>query len=186
MAENIRSQLADFQSLRQRIEAVEAEAQSNDRAVRVRVSSSGVVLDITLAQSTARMTREQLARLITETAQAAAYRASDLVHQHIQGVTAAQQQLHQALQAADPRTASAIGGSLTAPEVASPHHPNAHHGVPIAQTTEWRRHESQAPQRNPTPTTVQRQQCGPSEADEDAHFDRFNLDPLGRRGYNNQ
>lgn len=104
IAERVRAQVAELESQMSKVDAIEAEAESMDRMVRVRVNANGMVLSIQLHQATARMDRGRLGALIAETAQAATYRASDAAHQFFEGLIATRAELQQAAEAIHPQS----------------------------------------------------------------------------------
>lgn len=159
ITEQVRAQIADLESQMGTVEALEAEAESIDRMVRVRVNASGMVLGIQLHQATARMDRGRLGALIAETAQAAAYRASDAAHQFFEGLIATRAELQQAAEAINPQAREMFTRQPSVPQ--SPPPPGA--GLPPAGYP-----TQQPPQRYP------------AIEDEDVHYERFNQNPFGR------
>lgn len=68
LVEDLQAQTAMLESVRTDLENVEAEAESGDKLVRVRVKASGMVVRIQLAPGTSTLGRDQLGDLITRTA----------------------------------------------------------------------------------------------------------------------
>lgn len=183
---------AQFDSDLQQAQAIEAEVESYDRAVRIKVNAQGAILDVHLGASTSKMSRSQLARLITETAQAAAQRAVDMAATHWQGILDAREKIETAIteqarqlgvHAPNPtlrpapqplaRNVAPAGDfsdpidELAAPAVDFTAPPTAYIVEPTApQGSPWQR---------PKPGAKP-----PSEDDEDVHYDRFNQNPFGR------
>ncbi|OHU79294.1 YbaB/EbfC family nucleoid-associated protein [Mycobacteroides chelonae] len=162
IAERVRAQVAELESQMSRIDAIEAEAESMDRMVRVRVNANGMVLGIQLHQATARMDRGRLGTLIAETAQAAAYRASDAAHQFFEGLLATRAELQQAAEAIHPEARQMFSSHLPAPHSS----PSPSHCPP-----------AKSPVVYPTQQPPQRYAA---LDDEDAHYERFNQNPFGR------
>lgn len=161
IAERVRAQVAEFESQTSRVDAIEAEAESIDRMVRVKVNASGMVLSIQLSQATARMDRGRLGALIAETAQAAAYRASDAAHQLFEGLIATRTELQQAAEAINPQAREMFTRQPSAPQPSAP-------GLGMS---------ANPPAVHPTQERPQRR---PALDDEDAHYERFNQNPFGR------
>ncbi|AIC71183.1 Hypothetical protein ERS075564_03887 [Mycobacteroides abscessus] len=161
IAERVRAQVAELESQMSKVDAIEAEAESMDRMVRVRVNANGMVLSIHLHQATARMDRGRLGALIAETAQAATHRASDAAHQFFEGLIATRAELQQAAEAIHPQSREMFTAQPSAPQHRAP-------GLgPSAQP----------PSAYPA---QQRPLLHPSLEDEDAHYERFNQNPFGR------
>ncbi|GAB5904447.1 YbaB/EbfC family nucleoid-associated protein [Mycobacteroides chelonae] len=161
IAERVRAQVAELESQMSRVDAIEAEAESMDRMVRVRVNASGMVLGIQLHQATARMDRGRLGTLIAETAQAAAHRASDAAHQFFEGLLATRVELQQAAEAINPQAREMFTRQPSAPRSRAPGL-----GMPTEPP--------------PVQPAQQRPQQRPSLDDEDAHYERFNQNPFRR------
>ncbi|MBF6216197.1 YbaB/EbfC family nucleoid-associated protein [Nocardia puris] len=100
-----------------RIQAVEAEAETTDRLVRVRVNASGALLDVTLGPGTERLSRNQLGEMITRTAQRATRRAADRVAAELDDLDTAQQQLLEIIESINPATASIVRPAPHYPQV---------------------------------------------------------------------
>ncbi len=162
IAERVRTQMAELESQMGKVEALEAEAESIDRMVRVRVNANGMVLGIQLHQATARMDRGRLGALIAETAQAAAYRASDAAHQFFEGLLATRAELQQAAEAINPEARQMFSRQ---PPASHPH-ASPSHGLSAKPSVV-----------HPTQQPPQRH---PSLDDEDVHYERFNQNPFGR------
>lgn len=188
---NAAAQIQEFEKIQDQVEAIQAEAESYDRAVRVRVDAHGALLDIQLQQATARMTRAQLARLILETAQAAAQRASDLTTRHWKGVLDAKAALLESIADAHPETASLrevrppasppAASHTVAPidDFSTPIDEFAPPPVDFAAPPTAYIAEQPSPQRSPW-QKPRADAARPGEDDEDAHYDRFNQNPFGR------
>ncbi|WP_097243917.1 YbaB/EbfC family nucleoid-associated protein [Nocardia amikacinitolerans] len=101
-----------MQTAKTRIQAVEGEAETTDRLVRVRVNASGALLGVTLGHGTERLSRNQLGEMITRTAQQATRRAAELVATELDELDAAHQstarhrRIHQPHHRLDPSTDS--------------------------------------------------------------------------------
>ncbi|RBO85263.1 YbaB/EbfC family nucleoid-associated protein [Nocardia puris] len=100
-----------------RIQAVEAEAETTDRLVRVRVNASGALLDVTLGPGTERLSRNQLGEMITRTAQRATRRAADRVAAELDELDTAQQRLLEIIESINPSTASIVRPAPHYPQV---------------------------------------------------------------------
>lgn len=189
---NIVSQRQQYEADVDQALAIEAEAESYDRAVRIRVNAQGALLDIHLGPSTSKMSRSQLARLITETAQAATQNATDMAHRYWEGTLKAQAQIKAAIaeevqrlgvhvaeptpratpQAPTPTPAPIDDFSTPVDEFAPP--PVDFAAPPTAYIA-----EQPSPQRSPW-QKPRADAARPGEDDEDAHYDRFNQNPFGR------
>lgn len=189
---NIVSQREQYESDVEQALAIEAEAESYDRSVRIRVNAQGALLDIHLGPSTSKMSRNQLARMITETAQAATQNATDMAHRYWEGTLKAQAQIKAAIaeevqrlgvhvaeptpratpQAPTPTVAPIDDFSTPVDEFAPP--PVDFAAPPTAYIA-----EQPSPQRSPW-QKPRADAARPDADDEDAHYDRFNQNPFGR------
>ncbi|MCP2300209.1 YD repeat-containing protein [Nocardia amikacinitolerans] len=95
-----------MQTAKTRIQAVEGEAETTDRLVRV--NASGALLGVTLGPGTERLSRNQLGEMITRTAQQATRRAAELVATELDELDAAHQQLLDIVEYINPTTASIL------------------------------------------------------------------------------
>lgn len=86
------------------------EAASSDDVVRVRVTVSGVVVGIDLAEETARLNRVELARLITSTAQRATEIAAAKVAAALAELEQSQMRMVEHFETIDPAGASSLRG----------------------------------------------------------------------------
>lgn len=189
---NIVSQREQYESDVEQALAIEAEAESYDRSVRIRVNAQGALLDIHLGPSTSKMSRNQLARMITETAQAATQNATDMAHRYWEGTLKAQAQIKAAIaeevqrlgvhvaeptpratpQAPTPTVAPIDDFSTPVDEFAPP--PVDFAAPPTAYIA-----EQPSPERSPW-QKPRADAARPDADDEDAHYDRFNQNPFGR------
>lgn len=107
--ESVQGQAALMAQARQAIDAIGAVAASSpDDLVRVWVTVSGTVVDIDLDEATHRLDREELARLITATAQQAAQNAAVKVAGALAEVEHRQTVLLEKLGEVDPEIATAL------------------------------------------------------------------------------
>ncbi|MEV0033430.1 YbaB/EbfC family nucleoid-associated protein [Nocardia sp. NPDC050793] len=108
LTELLAKQTQLMQTAKTRIQAIEGEAETTDRLVRVRVNASGGLLGVTLGPGTERLSRNQLGEMITRTAQQATRRAAELVATELDELDTAQQQLLDIIESINPTTASIL------------------------------------------------------------------------------
>ena len=120
----LQAQAAMLASLRTDMDHVEAEVESTDKLVKVRVNATGTILKVQLASGTSTLGRDQLGELITTTAQAAARQAAADISQRLRGLVEAHDRLLDAVEGEDGAVVSAlrdIAASTEPPPSPSPH-----------------------------------------------------------------
>lgn len=116
--ETVEGQAALFSQARDAIDAIGTVAASSpDDLVQVWVTVSGTVADVVLDDATVRLDRDELARLITATAQQAAQNASREFAAALAELERRREELLDRLQEADPEIATALRSSASSARV---------------------------------------------------------------------
>lgn len=119
--ESVSGQAALFAQAREAIDAIGLVAASSpDESVRVWVTVSGSVADIDLDETTYRLDREELVRLITATAQLAAQNAAARAADVLVELEQRQAKLIDQLAEADPEIAAALRANADSTHISMP------------------------------------------------------------------